>query len=212
MSPIFIGAFIVGMAIVLILVNRASNRQEAERAEEYRKYASLRGWRLEYDPFTSPAPEFRYSGTTDGVPWTYRTVRHRKRHEAVRNPARWETTIVKLDQGALLVWPNFGEPTRIGVEGVPQFVLDMLMRPVATALGATAADVPLLAHATEVVDGPEGYLFRATDAAAMRSFLAHGAFEALADARSWLADPQSPHHLLVLVFWHRGLQIATPYA
>jgi hypothetical protein len=41
----------IAVAILLVLVNRGTRRQEAERAEEYRKAASLRGWRMEIEAY-----------------------------------------------------------------------------------------------------------------------------------------------------------------
>src|SRR5687768_14221579 len=100
-SPTTLFLILVAIAVVFFLINRHTRRREAERAEEYRKAAALRGWQLEFDHI-----EYRYSGTTEGVPWTMR-IGHYRSHARERRPARWQTTAVRMDDGALIIFPDF---------------------------------------------------------------------------------------------------------
>ena len=205
---IVIGVLVV-FAVAFIFINRSAKRQEAERAEEYRKAAALRGWQMEFD-----GQEYRYSGSTEGVPWVAHVSHFRRRpgRNNTPRPLRWETASVRFEEGALVIWPNFGKGMdTIRTPGVPQFVLDLAMRPVAWALGASGDDAAMLGRATEMVEGPPQYLFRATDAGRMRSWLDGGAAHVLEAEARWLASQAAPHHLIIAVLWRYGLQIATPY-
>jgi hypothetical protein len=199
----------VVIAIVIVLANRSMHRREAERAEEYRKAAALRGWQMDFD-----GTDYRYSGATEGVRWVAR-VGHFRRRPGRNNqpkPLRWETAEVRFDDGALVIWPNFGPGIKaIRTPGVPEFVLNLAMRPVAWALGASGDDAAILASASEPVEGPERYLFRATHPEPMREWLNKGAEHTLQSEAKWLADKDAPHHLIIAVLWKHGLQIATPY-
>lgn len=209
MSVALVIAVMVMFSVSFAFIRQQARRREAERAEEYRKAASLRGWQLEYD-----GRDDRYSGTTEGVSWTA-VVGYRRERGAEQNdprPLRWQTTAVRLDEGALVIWPDLGQGIdAIRTPGVPQFVLELAMRPVASALGVPGADGATLARAMEVVQGPPGYLYRATDPARMRRWLDHGAAEALGAEAGWLADQSSPQRLIIAVLWKHGLQMATPY-
>lgn len=201
-----LGLIMLASIVAVMLLNRYTARREAERAEEYRKAAALRGWQLEFDGI-----EYRYSGTTEGVPWMIR-VGHYRRHDRNKRPMLWQTTAVKMDDGALVIWPDFGQGMdAIRTPGVPQFVLNLTMLPVANALGAPVADGSTLAAASAVAEGPGGFLFRGTDPIRLKAWLANGAAEALDAERGWLANQDTPHHLIVAVLWRHGLQLATPY-
>ena len=194
------------VVVAAILINRNTTRREAERAEEYRKAAALRGWKLAFDGI-----EYRYSGTTEGVPWVIR-VGHRRRSDRHARPMRWETTAVRMNDGALIVWPDFGQGIEaIRTPGVPDFVLNLALRPVAHALGASGSDSATLAHATAIAEGPRGFLFRGTDGPRLQAWLAYGAAEALAAEETWLGRQHGPNHLIVAILWRYGLQIATAY-
>lgn len=209
LSIAVVAAVFVVFSVAAALINRGVRRREAERAEEYRKAAALRGWRMELD-----AGEYRCSGSTEGVPWVAHVVHVRRRPGGNNNaePLRWGTTSVRFDGGAMVIWPDFGQGmAALGTPGVPQFVLDLAMRPVAWALGATGGDAAMLAEATEVVDGPKGFLYRATHGAPMREWLDQGAAHALEAEAKWLANQEVPRHLVVAVLWRHGLQIVTPY-
>lgn len=202
-------AILAAVTVGVVFINRSARRREAERAEEYRKAAALRGWEMHFDGL-----HYRYRGATEGVPWVCTVTEPRRRfgHEPERRPLRWETDAVRLEQGALVIWPDFGQGMdALKTPGVPQFVLNLVLRPVAWALGADGNDAGLLAGATEFVEGPPGYLFRAHDGERMRRWLRDGAARALEAEASWLANREQSHHLVVAVLWHRGLQIATPY-
>lgn len=99
MTPTLIIAAVAAVIAAVAFIEWGTRRREAERAEEYRKEASLRGWRLEIEQ-----RRLRYSGTTEGIPWTFETIRHRKQGE-VRHQSRWETTAVRSDE-VVLVWPH----------------------------------------------------------------------------------------------------------
>lgn len=208
MSTAIVVAVLAMFSVAFVFIHRAARRREAERAEEYRKAAALRGWQMEFD-----GVEYRYSGSTEGVPWVahIRRRRPRGRHSHEPPPLRWETTAARFNEGALTIWPDFGRALdALGTPGVPQFVLDLVMRPIAWALGVPAADATILGKATEVVEGPAGYLCRATDAAAMRQWLDGGAAHALEAEGGWLTK-QEPGHLVIAVLWRHGLQIVTAY-
>ncbi len=200
-------AVLVAIVIAAILINRNTIRREAERAEEYSKAAALRGWQLEFNGI-----EYRYSGTTESVPWVIRVGHYRRRHNRNVRPMRWETTSVKMNDGALIVWPDFGQGVEaIGTPGVPDFVLALALRPVAHALGASASDAATLARATAITTGPRGFLFRGTDGPRLEAWLANGAADALAGEEEWLGRQGHPNHLIVAIVWRYGLQIATAY-
>jgi hypothetical protein len=205
-SPATVAIVLIAIAVVFFLINRGTRRREAERAEEYRKAAALRGWQLEFDHI-----EYRYSGTTEGVPWTMR-FGHYRSHSRQRRPALWQTTAVRLNEGVLIVWPDFGQGMdAITTPGVPQFVLDLAMRPVAIAVGVPSADGSLLAEARSVAEGPKGFILRGTDPNRLQQWLDDGAYEALSAERDWLGNHDSPNHLIIAALWKHGLQIATPY-
>ena len=205
-SPTTLAIILIAVAAVVFLINRGTRRREAERAEEYRKAAALRGWQLEFDHI-----EYRYSGTTDGVPWTIR-FGHYRSHSRQRRPAVWQTTAVRLDEGVLIVWPDFGQGMdAITTPGVPQFVLDLAMRPVAMALGVPSDDGSLLANARGVAEGPKGFILRGSDPNRLQQWLDNGAYEALSAEADWLGNKDSSQHLIIAVLWKHGLQIATPY-
>lgn len=197
------------LAIVIaavILLNRNTTRREAERAEEYRKAAALRGWQFEFNGI-----EYRYSGSTEGVPWMIR-VGHSRRADRTPPPMRWETSSVKLNDGALIVWPDFGQGTEaIRTPGVPDFVISLALRPIAHALGASAGDASTLARASAIATGPRGFLFRGTDGRRLEAWLANGASAALAEEEAWLGSQDHPNHLIVAILWRYGLQLATAY-
>ena len=186
---------IAGLVVAGVFIGRASRVQQADGAEEYRNAASLRGWRVEI-----AGGERRYSGTTGGSPWTARLAQSR---------LLWQTTAARFEQGALVIWPAFGEAlAAVETAGVPKVMLTMAMRAVAKLLDAAADDAEVLAGANHAVDGPGGFLFRATDAATMREWLEHGAASALESEAGWLADREA-HHLLIAVLWRHGLQVVT---
>ena len=194
---------VVAVVIIAVLVHRNTKRREAERAEEYSKAAALRGWQLAFDGL-----EYRYSGTTEGVPWTIR-VAHFRGHDRTRPPMRWETSAVRMEDGVMIVWPAFGLDS-ITSSIAPAFDMSLAMIPVAKALGVPPGHGSLLADATESVDAPRGFLFRGTHADRLREWSANGAAKALADEADWLAN-RDKQHLILAVLWRHGLQLATPY-
>ena len=207
-SPTALVLFLVAITVVFFLINQSTRKREAERAEEYRKQAALRGWQFEFDHI-----QYRYSGTTDGVPWTL-LVGHYRSRDRHRRPALWQTTAVRRDQGALMVLPDFGDSMdALKTPGVPQFVLELAMRPVATAaLNVSGADGSILASSlTGVAEGPKGFIVRGSDPQRLQQWMDGGAFAALASESDWLLNRESPNHLMIAVLWRHGLQIATPY-
>ena len=207
-SPTTLVLILITIAVVFFLVNRHTQRREVERAEEYRKAAALRGWQLEFDHV-----RYRYTGAAEGVPWTM-VIGHYRSRDRQRRPALWQTTAVRMDEGALLVFPDFGQGMdAITTPGVPQFVLELSMRPVATAaLGVPSADGSILAQSlTGVAEGPKGFVLRGSDANRLQQWLDNGAFDALASDAGWLLNRDTPNHLIIAVLWRHGLQIATPY-
>jgi hypothetical protein len=133
-SAVIVAAVAVVLA-AFALIERGTRRREAERAEEYRKEASLRGWKLEIDQ-----RRLRYSGTTEGMPWTFDTIRHRKQGE-VRHQSRWETTAVRSDE-VLLVWPH---DAKVNIrQDVPEFAKLLVFKSLEQVFGV---DAGLLANA-----------------------------------------------------------------
>ncbi|HEX7707821.1 MAG TPA: hypothetical protein VF701_15290 [Thermoanaerobaculia bacterium] len=206
MSPVvlFAAGTLALLLIALAVVRFRSIRRANERAEEYRKQAALRGWTLEYDRFGSGTPWFRYSGVTEEVSWTFHTYRPPARLPAATagHPSRWETTSVRLDEGALAVFPGSAEH-RLR-PGAPRFVTELALRPIVNALGGDAEDAPVLASATRPLAGPKGYTYRTSDMRRMAGWLTEGASHAF-------STMQIPD-LIAIVLWHRGLQIATARA
>ena len=207
-SPTTLVLILVAITVVYVLINRHTRRREAERAEEYRKAAALRGWQFEFDYV-----QYRYSGTTEGVPWTM-VIGHYRSRDRQRRPALWQTTAARMDQGAMIVFPDLDQSMdAIKTPGVPQFVLELVMRPLAVAaLGVPSADGSILAQSlTGVAEGPKGFVLRGSDAYRLQQWLDNGAFDALASDAGWLLNRDTPNHLIVAVLWRHGLQIATPY-
>ncbi len=137
MTYAIIAAALAGAFGFFALIARGTRRREAERAEEYRKEASLRGWRLEID-----GRNVRYSGTTEGIRWTFDTVRHRKQGE-VRYVSRWETNAVRSDE-VVLVWPH---DAKVNIRAdVPEFAKQLVFKSLANVFGV---DAGLLANASE---------------------------------------------------------------
>ena len=148
-SAAFIIAVILAIIVVAILVHRNDRRRQAERAEEYRKAALLRGWRTEFD-----AEQFHYSGMTEGVPWTFTTDRRGPRHgaEQQRHPSTFQTTAVRSDE-VIIAWPKEADAAmRLDV---PDAVRAVLFLPLARILGidvhalATARHDPSLTAALD---------------------------------------------------------------
>ena len=126
----------LAVAILLVLVNRGTRRQEAERAEEYRKAASLRGWRFEVE-----GSHVRYSGTTDGIPWTFDGARHRRQGQ-VRHPSRWTTDAVRSDE-LIVAWPRQGPAAQGATLGaaIPELARNIAFSPLAAILGVDASEL-----------------------------------------------------------------------
>jgi hypothetical protein len=200
MVPFFAGAavFLAVLIVIVVFVWRSRTRRARERAEEYRKAARLRGWELEYD--SRRPQQFRYSGVTEGISWSFLTATPNPAwpSEARRNPARWETTDVMFDSGALAVYPGAADQ-RLRPDA-PKFVTEMALRPIVVALGGDAPDAPVLASATRPLAAHAKYAFRTSNMQRMAGWLLEGANAALAEIR--LPD------LIAIVLWHRGLQIA----
>ena len=124
---------VVAFFALMLLLEAASRRAEAKRAEEYRKQASLRGWQFERD-----RRRLRYSGTTEGIPWTFETVMHRKREE-VRWPVRWKTDAVRRDE-PLVVWPKDRGEVMTRTD-VPDFLRNAAFGMLGKALGVPGSDL-----------------------------------------------------------------------
>jgi type II secretory pathway pseudopilin PulG len=126
----------LAVAILLVLANRGTRRQEAERAEEYRKVASLRGWRMETE-----GAHVRYSGTTDGIPWTFDGAHHRRQGQ-VRHPSRWATDAVRSDE-VIVVWPRQGQAAQGATLGavILERVRNAVFGPLAAILGVEASEL-----------------------------------------------------------------------
>jgi hypothetical protein len=135
-STMIIAAVAVVFA-AFALIERGTRRREAERAEEYRKEASLRGWKLDAE-----LTRLRYSGTTEGIPWTFESVRSRRQGE-LRHPSTWETPAVTSDE-VILVWPKQAE-ANIRAD-VPDFMRKLVFKPLEHVFGVEAE---LLANAKE---------------------------------------------------------------
>ena len=154
--------------------------------------------------------EYRYSGTTAGVRWVV-TVGQVQGDEQPP-PLRWETSDTRFADGALLIWPDFGMgPDTIHLPEAPAFLVEAATRLLTNALGVPASDGRTLVDASQVVEGPDGYFFRATDSDRMYEWLASGAKRALEEERDWLLSREASQHLLVVVLWRHGLQVATTY-
>lgn len=200
MLPYFAGAamFLALLIVVVAFVWRSRRRRANERAEEYRKAAQLRGWDLDYDPRRTE--EFLYFGTTDGVSWSFFTSTPQPSVPAAerRHPARWETTDVRFDGGALAVYPGAADQ-RLRPDA-RRFVTEMALRPIVVALGGDAPDGRVLATATRPLAAHAKYTFRTSNMQRMAGWLLEGANAALAEIRL--------PNLIAIVLWHRGLQIA----
>lgn len=188
---------------------RRQRQQADEQIRVVRTQATMRDWALDAD-----STEYRYSGRSDGIQWTFHTARARHQTRPARvqpivKPARWTTTAAKFDGGALVVVPARGGAMQIPVN-LPSAVVDLALRPLVGALGGSPEDAAVLAKAEAFAEPAlPAFSLRATDAEAMRLFLDSGAREALSDAEPWLNDPDSALRLVTIVLWHRGLQIVT---
>lgn len=129
-------AVVAVMVVAALMLYRDYRRRQAERAEEYRKAALLRGWRLEHDNL-----ELRYSGMTEGIPWTFTSQRRGDRRGEIRHPSRFETKAVRSDE-IIVTWPKEAEAAMR--TDVPDAIRAVLYLPLARILGI---DVHALARA-----------------------------------------------------------------
>jgi hypothetical protein len=128
-------AVVIGFFVLMSLIDLASRRAEAKRAEEYRKQASLRGWHLERD-----GRQLHYSGTTEGIPWTLVTAMQRNRGgDEKRWPIRWKTDAVRSDQ-TLVVWPVDRSEVMVRTD-VPDFVRNAAFAMLGKALGVPGPEL-----------------------------------------------------------------------
>lgn len=215
MSAVFIAVFAALVVAAFAggwLLARRQRQESEEQIRVVRTQATMRDWQLDADGM-----EYRYSGRTEGISWTFHTARARgqtrpARVQPIVKPARWLTTAVTWADGALLIVPARGGSTQLPVN-LPAGVVSLALRPLVGALGGSPDDAALLARAQEVAEPSlRAFALRATDPARMRAFLDGGAAEALAAADPWLNDPDSALRLVTIVLWHRGLQIVTATA
>lgn len=211
----FVGAFVA--AAVYERVQKPKREQAAREARERREAeVARRGWTLEITTGDRRV-EYVYSGTTEGVAWrcemrAWEAGSRMNRTDQQRQFTRWFTDRATVPDGMLVVWPSFGgQPQPQPGPNVPQFVMNLLLQPLLTALGGDARDAEMLQRALPVDTGDPAlranYSLRATDPALMQRFLAAGAREALAEAAPWLAGRSQPHHLVVAAVRARGLHI-----
>ncbi|HEY0142124.1 MAG TPA: hypothetical protein VGF48_14590 [Thermoanaerobaculia bacterium] len=218
----------VVIALIAILVVAAfvggwflARRQRAEEEDQIRvvrTQATMRDWQLDADGF-----EYRYSGRTEGIPWTFHTARARGQTRPAKaqplvKPARWLTTAVKWEEGAIVIVPARGGSLQIPVN-LPPGVIQVALRPLLGALGGSPDDAAVLARAQPLAEAqyPDtpalgAFALRSTDPQRLRAFLENGAAEALASADPWLNDPDSALRMVTIVLWHRGLQVVTATA
>ena len=196
-----------------LLARRAAKLAD-EQIRVVRSQATLRDWQLDADQV-----EYRYSGRTEGIAWTFHSARLRGqtwpgRAQRVVKPARWKTTAVTLPDGALVIWPaRGGAPSQIP-SNAPQMVVNLALRPLISALGAAPDDAAVLAGATHTVEDPSlpNFLLRATDPARLQAFLDAGARDVLQSADPILNEADSPLRFIIIVLWRHGLQIVTSTA
>lgn len=211
---------VVAILIVLVVVAFAggwilARRQRVANEDQIRvvrTQATMRDWQLDADGI-----EYRYSGRTDGIPWTFHTARARGQTRPAKSqplvkPARWLTTAAKWEDGAILIVPARGGSLQIPVN-LPAEVVQLALRPLLGALGGSPDDAAILAKALPLDEPNLGaFALRSTDPQRLRAFLDEGAAEALAAADPWLNDPDSALRMVTIVLWHRGLQIVTATA
>jgi len=131
--PVLAAVFAVVAAAIVLLV-RNTRQREAERAEGYRKAASLRGWQVEPGPAT-----IRYTGRTQGIAWTFEApLRRIDRRDEVRQTSRWETRDVTAPE-LIVVWPERGKNL---VADLPAVARDLVFRNLAAVLGVDAEALP----------------------------------------------------------------------
>lgn len=183
-----------------------------ERDEQRRTRARLNGWSFEVERGPSTVI-YRYSGTTDGIAWTFETASWTSRshgNHRTKVTSRWWTSDVTLRDSVLAIWPSFGQADKIGPQ-VPQFVMNLILTPLMRSLGGDAEDAALLSNAKPVPgDDPRissHYLLRATDPSAMQRLLESGARETLAGAASWLPVRDQRNHLVIATFLKNGFTI-----
>jgi hypothetical protein len=127
----------LGAIASLVLLKRGYRQRQAARAEQFRKDASLRGWKLEHDGRT-----VRYSGRTGGIAWTYATVQLGERQGEVRQASRWETSDVR-SKDWYIIWPKGSTGFRAEL---PEFARNLAYAAIASVLGI---DVSVLSDAKQ---------------------------------------------------------------
>lgn len=217
MSTEFIAVFVGAVILISIFSHFARKRGErlvAERIEAFRQQASLRSIRVELEPH-----HLVYSGTRDGIRWSFRVTRPYytpRARDMPDRPSRWETADVRLESGVVQVWPSFGRAEAEKIEGpqVPEFVRDLFFRPITSALGADTGDAKEIST-VQVVHShdqnlEEAFFFRASSPALAERFLSPGVRSILTEASEWLGTKTSwtnPNHLVLMILWKHGLQI-----
>lgn len=215
-GSIFAVGFVAIIALFLVydMVQRPK-RLKAAREKDARSVAEAarRGWMLAVQREPREVT-YDYSGTTDGISWTFALRARRVGRGASaqeRVTSRWSTGAVKTRGGILLIWPSFGMPQDVAVTSVPQFVLKLMLTPLINALGAEGPEAEMIANAAPFVPDDatlrSHYLLRATEAASMGRFLDAGGQAALIGAANWLPLRDAPHHLIVASLGPGGLTL-----
>ena len=129
-----LAAVVTVIVVAVVLLRRNTVRREAERAEGYRKGASLRGWQIELTAAT-----VRYTGRTQGIAWTFESpLRRIGRHDEIRQPSRWETRDVHAPE-LIVVWPERDIDSLRA--NVPSIARDLIFARLAAVLGVDAKEL-----------------------------------------------------------------------
>ena len=216
MEPfVIIGAILALIAVLTAMekfVWEPKRRQRAAHEDERRKSDAIgRGWRFDTERLPQSVVH-RYDGVTDGVSWTCKAgswTRGTARNRQEKVFTLWNTAAARLEEGILVIWPAFGSPDQPNLDfNVPQFVLDLFLTPLITALGGDDLLRQQIREAQRIESGElqGSFILRATDQAAMARFLDAGARAALLDAAMWLPT-RDGHNLVIAVVWRGGVSI-----
>jgi hypothetical protein len=193
-------------------------REKAAREERQRRLDDVarRGWTLDIQQ-EPRLTAYTYRGTTEGVTWTC-VARSWTAGSGTQTGVgtqsrvftRWSTEDATLSDGMLAIWPSFGaaDVERVS-SSMPQFLMNLLISPLLSALEAKQGDGEMLTRTTPIHDPALAgtYLLRATDPAMMTRFLDAGARDALLSASTWWPPRNAPHHLVLGVLYRKGLAL-----
>jgi hypothetical protein len=217
--------YLLGAALLLVAVAAlvARRREAARHAGDdvlLEEAAAARGWRVSVRR-SGGRTTYRFTGTTDDVPWELDAVLVRESPDAgapARAYSRWRSATARLESGVIEGWPELGRQLNQGIRLDASNPVDKLIPgPIGDALelrkGRTAAllDVQPVDRAPPELAGRMRVL--ATPGIDPRPFLSESSSRAIAEYIDWSGTregqltPGAP--LTLILMGPEGLTILT---